>query len=91
MKNIFLKFQFFILRVKNGDLLLLFQLYSLKFQNLLLKTYNLCLKLRNFLYKRYCRFWFGTRAFYYFAFHGVILDQDLDFLYDDTQHMDIEK
>jgi hypothetical protein len=47
----------------------------------------LYLKLSIFLLKRYYRFYFGVRAFYWFAFHGVILDQDLDFLYDDTQRL----
>ena len=85
-KGLFLKFQFFVLRLKFDNFPFLLQRFILKLEHFILKSVNLYLKLCNFSLKRYYRLWFGVRAFYYFAFHGVLLDQELDFLYDDTHN-----
>ena len=68
-------------------LILKFECFVLKCENLLLRLIKLYLKFSIVLFKNYYRVLFGFRQFYFFAFHGVLLMDDLDFLYD-TQHHD---
>jgi len=78
-------FQFRIFLLKFENFLFLFQRLILKLENLVLKLENLRLKFCNFLLKKYYRIYFVWRAFWCFVIHGILLDDKLDFLYDDTQ------